>query len=68
MNLYFIRLFFDNIINILINFVFLKILLGIIIDSFGSFRDKLSKKISDQTKCCFICGIIREKLDKTNDS
>jgi hypothetical protein len=40
---------------------------GIIVDTFGSLREKLAEKIDDQTYICFICSIDMEKLDKSSE-
>ena len=42
-------------------------MLGIIIDTFGALKDLLTAKIEDVTQNCFICGINREKLDKSGE-
>jgi hypothetical protein len=43
-------------------------LAGIIIDTYQSLKEELSNKIHDEKHFCFICGIYREKLDKSSDS
>lgn len=40
---------------------------GIIIDTFGSLKDKMLEKKSFLTEYCFICGIETEKLDKSSE-
>lgn len=39
---------------------------GIIIDTFGALKDEMLEKERNLTDYCFICGIEREKLDKSS--
>jgi hypothetical protein len=64
---YYTRFFFDNAVNIILVFILLNMVQGIIIDTFGSLKEKLKERIDDQTFTCFICGIDRQKLDKSSD-
>jgi len=49
---------------ILVNIVIVSMLLGIIFDTFGEFREKAQEKEDDILNVCFICGKRREKLEK----
>jgi hypothetical protein len=42
----------------------INILLGIIIDTFGSLREDLANYTEDLTKYCFICGYDKETIEK----
>ena len=61
---FYIRFLFDNALNILIMFIMIRMLQGIIIDTFIQSREKLKRKINDQMQCCFICGISRMQFEK----
>ena len=63
---FYTRFLFDNLVNIIFVFILLNMIQGIIINTFTKLRGKLQKKIDDQTYICFICGIDREKLDKSD--
>lgn len=45
----------------------LNILLGIIIDTFGSLREELKNYNYDRDNICFICGFDRETLEKISN-
>ncbi|CAD8076144.1 unnamed protein product [Paramecium sonneborni] len=64
---YFSRFVFDNAVNIVLVMIMLNMIQGIIIDTFGSLREKLQERIKDQTMKCFICGITREKFEKNDE-
>jgi len=55
----FILIFF-----IVINLVIVSMLLGIIFDTFGEFREKAQEKEDDMLNVCFICEKRRETLEK----
>ena len=38
---------------------------GLIIDEFAALKEALFSRIDDMLEMCFICGINRDKLDKT---
>ena len=40
---------------------------GIIIDTFGSRKDAYHEKEEDIKRVCFICGINRDKLERSTD-
>ena len=40
--------------------------LGIIIDTFGQLKNEFNCREKDEKNFCFICGIDREKLEKTS--
>lgn len=56
------RFFYDNISNIVLVFIMLNIVGGIIIDTFGSLREKENEKIRDKEDNCFICGNLKYKI------
>jgi len=62
------RFFFDNIFNIIIVIVVVSIVAGIIIDTFGSLREKDNEKKMDVQEICFICGFDRETFDRKSDA
>ena len=62
-----LRFFFDNIYFLLIMVIMLNILLGIIIDTFGSLRAELKAYTWDRANICFICGFDREMLEKVSN-
>ncbi|CAK81773.1 unnamed protein product (macronuclear) [Paramecium tetraurelia] len=64
---YFSRFVFDNAVNIVLVMIMLNMIQGIIVDTFGSLREKLQERIKDQTMKCFICGITREKFEKNDE-
>jgi len=43
-------------------------LIGIIIDTFGSLREKDNEKKMDVQEICFICGFDRETFDRKSDA
>lgn len=61
------RFMFDNIYNILILVIFMQIFSGIIIDTFGSLRERDAIKQEDKSQICFICGYDRESFDRKSD-
>ncbi|CAD8153241.1 unnamed protein product [Paramecium pentaurelia] len=61
------RFIFDNAVNIVLVMIMLNMIQGIIVDTFGSLREKLQERIKDQTMKCFICGITREKFEKNDE-
>lgn len=61
------RLIFDNVNNLILVFCIFNMIAGIIIDTFGDLREKLKEKEEDMEQFCFICGIDREKLDKSGE-
>ena len=60
------RFFFDNSFFLLIMVILFNILLGIIIDTFGSLRAELKAYTWDRANICFICGFDRETLEKVS--
>jgi len=62
------RFFFDNIFNIIIVIVVVSIVAGIIIDTFGSLREKDNEMKMDVQEICFICGFDRETFDRKSDA
>lgn len=76
------RFFFDNVFNIMVVYVIFNMLagfpplrrrsqpppftLGIIIDTFGQLKNEFNCRERDENNFCFICGIDREKLEKTS--
>ena len=53
------RVFFDGLYNLLVAIILVNIVAGIIIDTFGSLREKENEKILDIKDKCFICGIFK---------
>lgn len=49
---------------IIVNVILFSILMGIIIDTFAELREMTSKKEEDMAHVCFICGDVRENLEK----
>ena len=62
-----IRFFFDNIYFLIIMVIMLNILLGIIIDTFGTLRQELKEYNWDRDNICFICGFNQETLEKISN-
>jgi len=58
------RFFHNTLYFIVVNVILFSILMGIIIDTFAELREMTSKKEEDQAHVCFICGDIRENLEK----
>ncbi len=48
---------FTLIFFVIINILFINIVFGIILDTFGELRDERKQKIHDIEDICFICGI-----------
>jgi hypothetical protein len=48
----------------LVNLIFLNIIFGIIVDSFGQLREQREFVNQDQTSKCFMCGIEQNEFDK----
>ena len=61
-----IRFFFDNLYFILLMIIMINIVSGIIIDTFGTLREKLNKFNFDLENYCFICGFDRETIEKAS--
>jgi inositol 1,4,5-triphosphate receptor type 1/inositol 1,4,5-triphosphate receptor type 3 len=53
------RLIFDTLNNLIIAVIMVNISAGIIIDTFGSLREKEGEKIKDIEEKCFICGNLK---------
>ena len=60
------RFFFDDLAKIIPVIIIINMVAGIIIDKFGALKDILQFKTEDMTQYCYICGIDREKLDKSS--
>nr|CCC92047.1 conserved hypothetical protein [Trypanosoma congolense IL3000] len=58
------RLSYDLIFFALVNVVFLNIMFGIIIDTFGELRDSRRERENDLMSTCFICGLDADTLEK----
>ena len=61
---YFVRFVYDISYFAVITVVFLNIIFGIIIDTFGHLRDERSSIYEDMKNKCYICGLNRQLLDK----
>lgn len=61
---FYIRLFYDVTIFLIINVVFMNIIFGIIIDTFAVLRDENKKKEEDIKNICFVCSLNRTKIEK----
>jgi|266.fasta.fasta_contig_21_6118322_length_611_multi_3_in_0_out_0_1 inositol 1,4,5-triphosphate receptor type 1 len=44
--------------------VFLNLIAGIIIDTFGELRDELNMRDKDSKTVCFICGLTKWQVEK----
>jgi inositol 1,4,5-triphosphate receptor type 1 len=44
--------------------VFLNLIAGIIIDTFGELRDELNDRDKDAKTVCFICGLTKWQVEK----
>lgn len=62
------RLAYDMLFYALVTVVFLNILFGIIIDTFGQMRDEKREKETDMHGFCFICGLDADTLEKGSAS
>ena len=51
---------------LLVNVIFLNIIFGIIIDTFGELRDEQRARNEDQDDICFVCGKTRGEFAKQN--
>nr|CCC49618.1 conserved hypothetical protein, fragment [Trypanosoma vivax Y486] len=60
------RVSYDIIFFALVNIVFLNIMFGIIIDTFGELRDGKRERERDLTSTCFVCGLDADRLEKTH--
>lgn len=58
------RFIYDISFFTLITVIFLNIIFGIIIDTFGSLRDEKVEKDKDMKTKCFICGLERYIFEK----
>jgi hypothetical protein len=58
-NLYLFNLAFF----ILFNVLFLQIIFGIILDTFGQLRDERQSLLTEVTDKCFVCSISRNDID-----
>lgn len=58
-NIFWGRFFVDITFFFLIKMVFLNLIAGIIIDTFGEMRDKLNERQKDAKTVCFICGLTK---------
>ncbi len=63
---FFVRFFFDNIFYILLMISMINIVSGIIIDTFGTLREKLNEYTEDLENICFICGFDKEFIEKSS--
>jgi len=61
------RFAFDNALNIALVIIIINLVAGVIIDTFGALKDALHAKEEDMIKYCFICGIHRDRLDKSGE-
>ena len=61
---FFSRFFFDLTFFIFIKLIFLNLIAGIIIDTFGDMRDELNRRNYDVNNVCSICGKSRWQLEK----
>ncbi|EAR94170.2 cation channel family protein (macronuclear) [Tetrahymena thermophila SB210] len=64
---YIFRVIYDVSWFALINVIFINIIFGVIIDTFGQLRDKKREVIEDMKNVCFICGLERYVFDKHAD-
>ncbi|KAL4441627.1 hypothetical protein ABPG74_021559 [Tetrahymena malaccensis] len=64
---YIFRVIFDVSWFAMINVIFINIIFGVIIDTFGQLRDKKREVIEDMKNVCFICGLERYMFDKHAD-
>ena len=58
------RFVFDNLFNMMLLIILMNIVLGIIIDTFGSLREELDDYEKDLSNYCFICGFDKETIEK----
>lgn len=64
LTVYWGRVFYDYIFNLVVAILLVEILSGIIIDKFGELREDNEEKLKDSMNECFICGQSREELEK----
>ena len=64
---YYIRWIYDVSIFFIINIICMKLIFGIIIDTFAQLRDKKYQIDYDKNNICFICGLDRYIFDKNAD-
>lgn len=62
------RFFVDITFFILVRMVFLNLIGGIIIDTFGDLRDELNNRDQDEKTICFICGLTKWQIEKRGQS
>lgn len=48
----------------IVKMVFLNLIAGIIIDTFGELRDELNMRDKDSKTVCFICGLTKWQVEK----
>ena len=65
LNIY--RLLFDDSFKIIMLMIIINMVAGIIINTFGALKEILKQKEEDIQGVCFICGLEREKLDKSSE-
>lgn len=58
------RVQYDLLFYVIVNVIFLNIMFGIIIDTFGQMRDEKREKEADMHGLCFICGLESDVLEK----
>jgi len=58
------RVFFDYLFNLVVAILLIEILSGIIIDKFGELREENEERSRDEQSECFICGQGRSDLEK----
>jgi hypothetical protein len=51
----------------IVNIIFLNLVFGIIIDTFGELREISDKKTNDQDNLCFICNLDVQKISRTGE-
>ena len=64
---YMARFIFDLSFFSLISVIFLNIIMGIIIDAFGTLREEKNNMYEDMKNKCFICGMDRQIFEKEAD-
>lgn len=66
-DVYYIRWLYDVTIFFIVNIICMKLIFGIIIDTFAELRDKKNNKDHDRFNKCFICNLERYEFDKNAD-
>lgn len=66
-NRYYIRFIYDVSFFALVTVIFLNIIFGIIIDTFGGLRDEKVERDTDMKTKCYICGMERVIFEKNAD-